>query len=171
MKKYLNLVLVAGLLIAGTNVFAQNYKFGHINTQELLSLMPEQDSARQILETYTRELQDQLEAMQVELNNKYNDYINEQENLTDLIKQTKEQELNDLQTRIQGFQNTAQQDVSRKEAELLNPIVEKARNAIQEVAKENGFTYIFDLAMGAVLYFSQDSQNILPLVKKKLAIE
>ncbi len=167
----MKIVLVTALLLAGANVFAQNYKFGHINTNELFALMPERDSAQQILQKYAKELEDQLETMRVELNNKYNDYLNEQENLTDLIKQTKEQEINDLNQRIQGFETTAQQELQRKEAELFQPIYEKANNAIQEVAKENGFTYIFDLVTRTVLYFSEDSENILPLVKKKLGIE
>lgn len=167
----MKIVLVMALLLSGANVFAQNYKFGHINANELFALMPERDSAQQILQNFGKELESQLEIMRVELNNKYNDYLNEQENLTNLIKQTKEQELNDLNQRIQGFETTAQQELQRKEAELFQPIYEKANNAIQEVAKENGFTYIFDLATRTVLYFSEDSENILPLVKKKLGIE
>lgn len=171
MKKYLKIVLVTALLLAGANMFAQNYKFGHINTNELFALMPERDSAQQILQNFAKELEDQLETMRVELNNKYNDYLNEQENLTDLIKQTKEQEINDLNQRIQGFETTAQQELQRKEAELFQPIYEKANNVIQEVAKENKFTYVFDLAARSLLYFSEDSENIMPLVKKKLGIE
>ncbi|MCK4346718.1 MAG: OmpH family outer membrane protein, partial [Bacteroidales bacterium] len=171
MKKYMKIVLVTALLLAGANVFAQNYKFGHINTNELFALMPERDSAQQILQNFAKELEDQLETMRVELNNKYNDYVNEQENLTDLIKQTKEQEINDLDQRIRGFETTAQQELQRKEAELFQPIYEKANNAIQEVAKENKFTYVFDLASRSLIYFSEDSENILPLVKKKLGIE
>ena len=171
MKKCINILLVSAFVLSGTNGFAQNYKFGHINTQELLILMPERDSAQQVLQKYAKELEDQLETMRVELNNKYNDYINEQENLTDLIKQTKEQEINDLNQRIQGFETTAQQELARKERELFQPIVEKAQNAIKEVAKENKFTYVFDLATGALIYFSEDSEDILPLVKKKLGIE
>jgi len=171
MKKYFNILLVTTFLLSGTNGFAQNYKFGHINTNELFALMPERDSAQQVLQKYAKELENQLEKMQVELNNKYNDYINEQENLTALIKQTKEQELNDLNQRIRGFETTAQQELQRKEAELFQPIYEKASNAVQEVAKENNFTYIFDLAARPLIYFSEDSENIMPLVKKKLGIE
>ncbi len=167
----MKIVLVAALLLSGANVFAQNYKFGHINTNELFALMPERDSAQQILQNFAKELENQLEIMRVELNNKYNDYLNEQENLTDLIKQTKEQEINDLDQRIRGFETTAQQELQRKEAELFQPIYEKANNAIQEVAKENKFTYVFDLAARALIYFSEDSENIMPLVKKKLGIE
>lgn len=167
----MKIVLVTALLLSGANVFAQNYKFGHINTNELFALMPERDSAQQILQNFAKELEGQLETMQVEYNNKLNNYVNEQKNLTDLIKQTKEQELNDIQQRIQGFTTTAQQELQRKESELFQPIYEKANNAIKEVAKENKFTYVFDLAARSLLYFSEDSENIMALVKKKLGIE
>ena len=167
----MKIVLVTALLLSGANVFAQNYKFGHINTTELFALMPERDSALQILQNFAKELENQLEIMRVELNNKYNDYIKEQKNLTDLINQTKEQEINDLDQRIRGFETTAQQELQRKETELFQPIYEKANNAIQEVAKENKFTYVFDLAARSIIYFSEDSENVLPLVKKRLGIE
>jgi len=158
-------------LLIGTTSFAQNLKFGHINSQELLSLMPERDSAQLVLENYAQQLEDQLETMQVEYNNKVQQYLANQENFTDLIKQTKEQELTDMNERITGFQNTAQQTIQQKEAQLIQPIIDKAEKAIKEVAEEQGFTYIFDLARGSILYFSDASQDILPLVKAKLNIE
>ncbi len=171
MKNYLRVSIIAVLLLIGTTSFAQNFKFGHINSQELLSLMPERDSAQLILENYAKQLEGQLESMQVEYNNKVQQYLADQENYTDLIKQTKEQELTDLQERIQGFQSTAQQDIQQKEAELIQPIIDKAEKAIKEVAEEQGFTYVFDLARGTILYFSDKSQDILPLVKAKLNIQ
>lgn len=171
MKNYLKFSIVAILLLIGTTSFAQGFKFGHINSQELLSLMPARDSAQLTLENYAQQLEDQLEVMQVEYNNKVQTYLAEQDNYTDLIKQTKEQELTDLQERIQGFQSTAQQEIQRKEAELIQPIIDKAEAAIKEVAKEMGFTYIFDLARGSILYFSETSEDILPHVKLKLGIQ
>ena len=153
--------------------FAQkaNIKLGHINSQELLSLMPERDSAQAAFERYQKRLADQLDGMQVELNKKYQDFAAEQDNLTDLIKKTKSQEIQDIQTRIQEFQNTAQQEMQKKQNELMQPIIEKAQKAIKDVARENGFTYIFDLATGGILYFSEDTENIMPLVKTKLGLK
>ena len=171
MKNYLRLSIIVVFLLIGTTSFAQNLKFGHINSQELLSMMPERDSAQLVLENYAQQLEDQLETMQVEYNNKVQQYLANQENFTDLIKQTKEQELTDMNERITGFQNTAQQTIQQKEAQLIQPIIDKAEKAIKEVAEEQGFTYIFDLARGSILYFSDASQDILPLVKAKLNIE
>ena len=171
MKQYLKISLLLVMVFVGSNLFAQtNYKFGHINSQELIALMPESDSAQAELEKFAQGLQDQADVMQVELNKKYQDYLAQRDNLTDLIRQTKEGELNDLQGRIQAFNGSAQQDMQRKQAEVMQPIIEKAQNAIKEVAKANGFTYVYDIASGVLLYFSDDSEDILPLVKQKLGI-
>ena len=75
------------------------------------------------------------------------------------------------QQRLQAFQQTAQKDLSNKEGELLQPIIDKAKKAIDEVAAENNFTYVFDMSMGAILYHSEQSVDMLPLVLKKLGIK
>ena len=165
------LIVITLFLFSGTAVNAQNYKFGHINSQELLSLMPERDSAEATIQQYARELEGELEIMEVEYRNKLNDYLEKQDNLTPLVKQTKEQELNEFQSRIQEFSNSAEQELQQQQAQLIQPIIIKAEKAIKDVAKENGFTYIFDLSRGAVIYFSDQSVDILPLVKKKLGLE
>jgi len=173
MKSLTRFVICCLFLVAGTTLHGQTgkYKFGHINSQELLSLMPERDSAQLQLERYVTQLQEQLEDMQVEYQNKVQKYLAEQENYTDLIRQNKEQELADLQERIQNFQVSAQEDMQAMEARLLQPIVRKAEQAVRNVAEENGFTYVFDISRGAIIYFSEDSQDILPLVKQKLGLE
>ena len=171
MKNLIKLVVITLFLFSGTTVNAQNYKFGHINSQELLSLMPERDSAEATIQKYAKDLEAELEIMNVEYNNKLNDYIEKQDILTPLVKQTKEQELSEFQSRIQDFTANAQQDIQQQEAQLIQPIIQKAEKAIKDVAKENGFTYIFDLSRGAVIYFSEQSEDILPLVLKKLGLE
>ena len=171
MKNLLKLLVLTLFLFSGTAVNAQNFKFGHINSQELLSIMPEKDSAEAIIQKYAMDLEGELEIMNVEYRNKLNDYLEKQDNLTPLVKQTKEQELNEFSSRIQDFTNNAQQELQKQEAQLIQPIIMKAEKAIKDVAKENGFTYIFDLSRGAVIYFSEQSIDILPLVKKKLGLE
>ena len=172
MKKVLGIILVA-VLVSASSVFAQkgDYKFGHINSNELLSVMPERDSARAELQEYSKMLQQEMEAMQVEYQNKVNTYLEKQETYSDLVRQSKETEIQEMQRRVQEFQSTAQQDYQQKEAELFQPIMDKAQAAIEKVAKANGFTYVFDLGAGGVLYFSDQSIDILPLVKKELGIE
>jgi len=110
----------------------------------------------------------------VELNNKSDAYNKESKNLTDIVKQTKEQELGDMNRRIQEFQTNAQQQLQDKQAELFQPIMAKVDKAIKDVGKENGFIYVFDIAPGkaALLYFDETkSTNVLALAKAKLGLK
>ena len=172
MKKYLGILFVT-VLVTVSSTFAQktDYKFGHINSNELLSVMPERDSAKIELQSYSQMLQQEMEAMQVEYQNKVNTYLEKQETYSDLVRGSKESELQEMQRRVQEFQATAQQDYQQKEAEIFQPIMDKAQAAIEKVGKDNGFLYVFDLGAGGVLYFSEKSIDILPLVKKELGIE
>jgi outer membrane protein len=89
--------------------------------------------------------------------------------MSDIIRQTKEKEITDLEQRIQTFQQNAELDFQNKQAELYNPLIEKAKTAISEVAEENGYTYIFDAGVGILLYYEK-GDNILPMVRAKLGL-
>jgi outer membrane protein len=171
MKNYLKISMLVLAMMVSVSLFAQkNYKFGHINSQELISSMPEYDSAQVELQNFAKGIQDQMEVMQVEYNRKLEDYKAEMNNLTDLIRQTKEEELMNIQQRMQTFNQNAQQNMTAKQNEVMQPIIEKAQKAIKDVGAENSFTYIYDLAGGIILYFSADSEDVLPLVRKKLGL-
>lgn len=169
------ILVVAMLLLAVTyssDLFAQKqYKFGHIDSNQLLSIMPDRAKAKTELEKYAKQLENTLAGMQTEFERKYNEYVSSADSLSNLIRQTKEAELGEMQQRIQTFQQTAQQDLSQKESELMQPVVQRAKDAIKEVSDENNFTYVFDVGTGVLLYFSDDSIDILPLVKAKLGIQ
>jgi len=168
MKKIL---LLLAIVLSVTSFAQKSQKMGHINSNELLMMMPENQQAQKALQQHSRELEDQSAAMQAELEQKYNDYLAKKDSLSPLIQRTRETELQDLNQRIQAFQQTAQKDLQAKQQELLKPIIEKARNAIREVAKENGYTYVFDTGTGALVYWPEDSEDLLPLVKTKLGIQ
>jgi outer membrane protein len=159
-------------VVLSTTIFSQTtLKIGHINSQELLQAMPESDSAQAKLDKAVKELQSQLEAMQVEFNNKYQDYVSKKDTYSDLIKQTKEADLQQMNQRIQQFQANAEQDVTKQRTEIFKPVLDKANKAIAEIAKANGFTYILDISGGTVIYHSDNSTDILPLVKQKLGLK
>lgn len=170
MRKVFFVAIVALLTVAGTSVSAQNYKFGHINSQEILLAMPDRDSAEAKLKKYAQVLQEQIEQLQVEFNRKYQDYLQKRNTFTDAIREMREKELTDMQQRAQEYQQVAEQDYQRYQAEVMKPVIEKADAAIKKVAKANGFTYIFDTSSGVLLYFSEQSIDITPLVKKELKI-
>jgi outer membrane protein len=173
MKRFIGIAVFTVLVVfGGQKATAQTMKFGHINSEELIQAMPEYDSATVKLEKFRKELINYLELMTVELNNKSDAYNKESKNLTDLVKQTKEQELVDMNRKIQEFQTNAQTQLQEKQVELFKPIYDKVDKAIKDLGKENGFVYIFDIAKGSLLYFDESrSTNVLVLAKAKLGIK
>jgi outer membrane protein len=107
--------------------------------------------------------------MQTELQTKYEDYQAKQKDMPELVRASKEKELNDLNQRIQDFQQQAQQDYQKKSAELSKPVYEKAKKAIDQVAKDNGFKYVLDTSTGMVIY-NEPADDIFNMVVKKLGI-
>jgi len=166
MKRMKNIVLIAATLLS-TAVFGQ--KLGHINSNELLLAMPERTSVEDNIKKYASELESQLGTMSKEYQAKVQNYQAKEATMTEAIKQDKIKEITNLEDRIAEFQQTAQKDLQTKEETLLKPIIDKAKKAIEDVAKENNYTYIFDSGVGVLLY-QKDSDNIMPMVKKKLGL-
>jgi len=169
MKKIITLFV--GLMCFTSVISAQNFKFGHVNAQEIIYLMPEMDSARVVLEKYSKDLQSTLTSMQNEYSNKITDYQQMSANWTPIVLKTKQTEIQEMQQRIQKFQQSASQDIQDKQNKMFAPIYEKAADAIKKVGKTNGFTYIFDLSSTNIPYVNESvSVDVAILVKKELSI-
>ena len=174
MKKFLKLTLAVALMVSATAVNAQ--KFGRVDLAAVVTSMTEFKEAQTNLEAYGRDLQDQLEQIQVEFNKLYADYEKNVTTYSDTVRQLKERELAELQQRFQDFQQLAQQDMSKKEAELMNPIYEKANDAIKQVSSAGGYIAIFsttsDQPASAGLAYFDPAQltDITPEVKVVLGI-
>lgn len=172
MKRLIGLLALAMIFTMGQNASAQEYKFGHIDSDQLFTMMPERDSIIVEMQELQTELQNTLEIMQVEYNNKLNEYTNDSEKLSDLVRQTKEEELLGLQQRISNFSQNADRQLQEKQGQLMQPVIAKFEKAIKDVARENNFTYIFDLSRGSIIYFDEEkSEDIMEKVKAKLGIE
>ena len=175
MKKLMKLALVAVLALTASTAFGQ--KFGRVDLAAIVPNMPEYKEAVTNLEAYGMDLQNQLEQIQVEFNTLLANYEKNAATMSDSIRQLKEQELGQLQQRFQDFQQIAQQDMQRKEQEIMTPIYDKANEAVKKVATEGGFLAIFsttgDQAGSAGLaYFNPEMLiDITPDVKKELGIE
>jgi outer membrane protein len=167
------ILYVAGLLFFAaattTTLCAQNLKFGHINSNELLQQLPETKTADSALQKYVHMLEDQIKAMNTEYQMKIEEYQRDAPKMIDAVKLAKEKEILDLQNRIRDFQDEAPDRIQKKKEELYSHILKKAEDAIKAVAKENNYSYIFDTAIGVVL-FAQEGDDILALVKKKMGI-
>jgi outer membrane protein len=171
MKHLFRTVLLIAFCLTLSMGYSQvNAKLGYIDSNALLDLMPQKDSIQAALQAYGKSLENQLQTMYAEYQTKVQDYQANKNTMSDIIRQTKEKELADLETRIQTFQDQADTDLQKKQVEMLQPLLDKAKKAIEEVAKENGYTYIFDVGTGAFLYYEK-GDNILPLVKIKLGLK
>ena len=169
MKKTLKLTLAIALLMGSTSLFAQ--KFGRINTQEIIMAMPETKTMQTNMEAYAKELQDNIETMNVEFNTKLQDFQKNFNTMNDMAKEMKEKDLNDLQARIREFQERAQQEYQKKQNELLAPIIETAKNAIDKISAAGGYLVVFDTSTGSLAYFDEATlTDIAPEVKKELGI-
>ena len=133
--------------------------------------MPATQKAQQQLEAFAVELEGELRAMEQELEAKVANFQANQAVMTDRTKETKYKESQDLDTRIQQFRQRAQEELSSKEDELLTPVIEKAKNAINDVANANGYNYILDSSQSkGVVVFDGTGNDSLPLVKSKLGL-
>ncbi len=172
MTKTIQFAFAALISIFAINAQAQTQKIGHINSDELLAMMPEAQAAQTSLEDYRAQLEKDMREMEAELETKIAAFQQNQQIMTNLSRETKTREIQDLQARIQEFGQSAQQDLQAKQVELISPIIDKATNAVKEVAKENNFTYIMDSSPSkATVIFFDNGEDILPLVKAKLGIQ
>lgn len=154
-------------LCFGLTTLGVSQKIAHLSLDSLVSGMPETKIAREHAQNYLKDLEKTVMSMEQELQTKYNDYLANEATMSDLVKKTKQEELQTLQKRIEDFKTQAQQDYQAKYQMLINPILEKAKKAIEAVAKESGYKYVLDASAGFILY-SEPSDDILPQVKKKL---
>jgi outer membrane protein len=164
MKKIMLFAVVAWMSFFSA---ANAQKTGYINTNELLVAMPE-----------TKKAQERLQKMQDSLNTSYAEMIKEYREKDSVIrvdsakwtsakKDIKFKEFQELGEMLQNYSNAAQQYLQQKEQEMFEPVQKIAKEAIQTVAKANGYTYVFN---GEALLVSPPSDDILPLVKKHLKI-
>lgn len=172
MKRNLIFLFSLILIFISPKGFTQDQlKIGHVNVVEIVSVLPESDSAQILMENDTKELESMLENMQVEYNKMVNDYQQNLNSYSELVKNTKESELMEMQNRIQTFQQNASQQLQERNYELLQPIYDKIQKAINKVATREGFTYILDISKGSVVFTANNSQNINSLVLAELGIE
>ena len=168
MKNFFKIAVV-GVALVVSSFTASAQKVAHINLDSLITLMPESKVAQQAVQDYAKQLEQQIVAMQTELQTKYEAFQKDAPNMAPIVKESKEKELNDLNQRITDFQQQAQADYQRKSADLSKPVYEKAKKAIDQVAKETCYKYVLDTSTGLVLY-SEPTEDIINAVMKKLGI-
>lgn len=166
--KHVNKIVVALVLLVATTGFvnAQD-KIAHINVQQLLSEMPEMKKAEAELKKLQETYRADIESSMTELKNKYTLYQNEAGSKSDEENQKRAVELQGFERNIQEAQQAAQQELQKKQGELLGPISEKAKVAIEKVAAAQGVDYVVDSTEGGGIIVAK-GKDLLPEVKKQL---
>ncbi|MDP4129632.1 MAG: OmpH family outer membrane protein [Bacteroidota bacterium] len=169
MKKIVAVILVATTcMFAGSPLHAQ-MKMGYIDVNELIREMPEFKKADTSLADFQSALNQNFDDMKREFSEKDSLLSSK-----DTVKYTKAQieikrrQLGELYLKIQGYQQQAGQQYQQKQQDLLGPVQKKAQEVVQQVAKENGYTYVF---LKDALLVSPPAEDLLPIVKKKLGLK
>ena len=164
MKKIL---LIAAVSLIGVAASAQ--KFAHVNFQELVQLMPESDQARSVIQESQKNAQESYQEMMNEFQDKYAKYQQNVNTYTPATRKTKEDELTQIQQRIQEFSQNVEQELQEQQQKLMGPIYKKAQEKMNEVAKAGGYIFVFDRS--SLLYVDEaQSTDITPEVRKALGI-
>jgi outer membrane protein len=170
MKKLFKVALVAGFMMLTAGFAKAQSKIGYLDFNAVIDAMPETKTVSTQLQAYSKTFMDQLQSMQTELQTKGAAYEKNQGTMTDAARTAAQTELNDINKRLQDYNQTAQQQVEAKRNELGKPLFEKAKTAVNAVAKEKGYTYVFDSGSTNLLV-SPVGDNLLAAVKLKLGIK
>lgn len=171
MKKLLLLAAFMVLITPMLQAQTANLKIGHINSALILQAMPEKAKADSEVVKYTKSFQDEIDLMIKDGQAKGQEYQANEKTMSDAMKEVKMKEIQDLQSRLESIQQSAQEKVQQKKSDLWEPIIEKVNKAIKEVAKEKNYDYIFDVAGGGTLVYQKEEHDITNLVKAKLGLK
>jgi outer membrane protein len=149
-------------------------KIGYTNVDYVMSQMPESKQIEADLKAYSAQLEAQLKSKYSEFETKGQAYQKGAATMTDVVKADKEKELMNLRTSIEEFQKNADASLQKKQQQLMEPVLDKLQKAIDAVALENGYTYVFNSDAGygttPVLLHGPDDGNISDLVLKKMGV-
>lgn len=159
-------IIMVLMLMAPMATFAQ--KFGHVDAQSIMQAMPEFIKARGDLEAQSKEYENDLKAMQDELQRKSEAYDKTKSTMNATKQQETEAELQQMFAKIQQANQDYQQQLNKMQQEKLAPIMNKVTTAIQNVGKNGGYVYIMDASMG-IPYISQTlSKDVTAEVKAEI---
>ncbi len=165
-----NLKSLFVIILVTVSFILSAQKTAFIDLDSLLSVMPEMTEAKKVSADHYKQLETTLTAMQKELNDKLAEYQANEKVYTELIKTTKQKELQDVNQRIQDFQVQAQTDFQKKNNDLTKPINDKAKKAIEKIARMKGYKMVIDSSVGVLLY-TEPADDIFNAVKAELGVK
>ena len=164
------IAIVALMFILPLGVMAQA-KFGHLNSQEIITVMPEFTKAQADLDAMSKKFQEEMQRTQNEFNKRYQEFVAQADSLPKTIAERRQKELQDMAQRQEQFQQEAYQTMQQAQQDAMTPIYKKLDEAIQAVGKAEGVVYIFDIARTPIAYVSSQSVDVTAKVKAQLGIK
>lgn len=164
------IALAAIMFILPLGAMAQS-KFAHMNSQEVIAMMPEFTKAQADLDALVKQYQKEMETTEAEVNRKYQELLQQQDSLPKNILERRQKEVQDMVQRQQQFQQEAQQSMQKAQQDAMAPIYKKLEDAIQAVGKAEGVIYIFDMARTPIAYIGAQSIDVTAKVKAQLGIK
>ena len=167
MKQLKSLLIAAALFIGVSQTVSAQAKVAHINVSELMTAMPEMKAANTQLEQISKTYDTQYKTMVQEFQAKIQKYGDEEATAGNAVNEARAKEVQDMQQRIQEYQQTATKELQDKQEAIYKPILEKSKNAIQKVARAKGYQYVLDSSTGSGVILA-DGPDLMADVKKEL---
>ena len=164
------ITLLAAMFILPLGAMAQS-KFAHMNSQEVITAMPEYTKAQADLDKMSKDYQTEMQRTQEEFNKKYQEFLQQADSLPKNIAERRQKELQDMAQRQEQFQQEAYQSMQKAQQDAMTPIYQKLDQAIQAVGKAEGVIYICDIARTPVAYIGTESIDVTAKVKTQLGIK
>lgn len=169
MRNLIRFTAVLLMVVATATVNAQTLKFGHIDLQALIQVMPERATAEAEFNSFQSDIEDVFGELNTNLTTLMKEFESMGAEVSEIRRDAKVTEITELQQRIRNYEMSAQQQLQQKQNDLMQPIYTKAQTAIEEIGIEQGLIYVFEV--NSLLYSSNQSVDILPMVKQKLGIQ
>ncbi|MEZ5104634.1 MAG: OmpH family outer membrane protein [Draconibacterium sp.] len=171
MKTILQFVIISVLFPVSSVMGQENLKIGHVNIQEIVKQLPETDTIQMLLKKEADDMEKMFNDMLKEHDSHVKKFEAEQNTYSEFVRKSRENDLMEMATKIQQYQQTANQQLQKRNMELIQPVYDKVNKAIEKVALENGFTYVLDLSNGGVAFHSPTSEDLNSLVLREIGIE
>ncbi len=166
MKNLKSLFIAILMALPMTFSYAQS-KVAHIDTQKLIGEMPEVIAAQKQLEQLEKTYTTEIENTYKEFQTKAQSYSADAANQTDVTNQARQKELETMQQNINQYRETASQDLQKKQVEMMRPLYDKAKAAIEKVAAAQGFDYVLDASAGGSVIMAK-GKDLMADVKAEL---
>lgn len=150
---------------------AQTVKIGLVDTNSIIAALPDTNEAQKKLADASKKYEDEYARLGEQMKQLYDEFQNMKQDELQAIKDRKTRELQEMQQKVQAFENNAQQDLAKMQQELMGPVLVKVKTAVEAVGKENGFALIQDNNPQLTLYFASPVEDVTPLVKAKLGLK